>query len=194
MAVISIKNKTKSGSLLVGNTPYLPPSFESIATATGTGSSGTITFSSIPSTYQHLQIRYIARDGRAVTGDSLRMNFNSDTGSNYWNYHTLGGDGASAYAANSSAATFNTFGYAAGTSAAANIMCVGILDILDYANTNKYKTSRSLTGEDFNGSGDIALFSGLWMSTSAINSITIVTATGTNFTTTSHFALYGIKG
>ena len=42
-------------------TPVTPSSFESIATVSGTGSSGTITFSSIPATYKHLQIRYIGK-------------------------------------------------------------------------------------------------------------------------------------
>jgi hypothetical protein len=193
MAVISIKNKTKSGSLLNGNAPYIPNDYESIATAVGTGSSGTITFTSIPSTYAHLQVRYLGRNARAVTGDTLRMTFNGDSGSNY-SYHALYGDGASPSAFGGTSLAYAPVGYVTGSSAAANIMGVGVIDILDYANTNKYKTSRCLTGEDFNGSGDIALFSGLWMSTSAINSITIVGGTGANFTSTTQFALYGIKG
>jgi hypothetical protein len=193
MAVISIKNKTKSGSLLVGNSAYTPPSFESIATAVGTGSSGTITFSSIPSTYTHLQIRYLGRNARAVTGDTLRMTFNSDSGSNYA-YHALYGGGTTTEAFGSASLAYAPVGYVAGASAAANIMGVGVVDILDYANTSKNKTFRSLHGEDFNGSGDLAIFSGLWMNTTAISSITIVGGTGANFTTTTNFALYGIKG
>jgi hypothetical protein len=65
------------------------------------------------------------------------------------------------------------------------------MDILDYANTNKFKTTRTLEGYDANGSGNVSLTSGLWQSTSAINSITI-TAVGT-FNQYSQFALYGVK-
>jgi hypothetical protein len=193
MAVISIKNKTKSGSLLNGNAPFIPTNYESIETVTGTGSSGTITFSSIPSTYQHLQLRYLGRNARGVTGDTLRMTFNSDSGSNYA-YHASYGGGSTTESFGATSLAYAPVGYVAGASAAANIMGVGVVDILDYANTSKNKTFRSLHGEDFNGSGDMALFSGLWMSATAINSITIVGGTGANFTTTTHFALYGIKG
>ena len=82
------------------------------------------------------------------------------------------------------------------TSAASNtsgIFSGGVIDILDYANTNKYKTSRGLSGYDANGSGLLYLASGLWMNTAAITSIEITDALG-NFATNSTFALYGIKG
>jgi hypothetical protein len=69
-----------------------------------------------------------------------------------------------------------------------------VVDILDYANTNKYKTTRNLMGFDYNGSGTIRSISGLWMSTSAINSITLTTGTSSNWQGDTQFALYGIKG
>jgi hypothetical protein len=65
---------------------------------------------------------------------------------------------------------------------------------LDYANTNKYKTTRSIGGNDNNGSGFVSLISGLWLSTSAISNIEIIPLNGTLWTQYSHFALYGIKG
>ena len=67
-----------------------------------------------------------------------------------------------------------------------------IIDILDYANTSKYKTVRIALGSDRNGSGEVGLFSGLWQSTAAVTTIAI--NCGQNYTTTSQFALYGIKG
>jgi hypothetical protein len=73
-----------------------------------------------------------------------------------------------------------------------------IIDILDYANTNKYKTYRALTGIDKNGSGSIQLTSGVWRNTTAITSITITPQSNTSptnqFQQYSQFALYGIKG
>jgi hypothetical protein len=71
--------------------------------------------------------------------------------------------------------------------------------LLDYQNTNKFKTIRNLQGFDANGDGSgaryyaIRFFSGLWQSTSAITSITITAPNG-NWATGSSFALYGIKG
>jgi hypothetical protein len=84
MANISIKNSIKSGSLLVGNAPFDPSDFESIATTTvGAGGATTITFSSIPATYQHLQIRVLARTNRSAGVDIMSMRMNGDTGNNY---------------------------------------------------------------------------------------------------------------
>ena len=184
----------KYDDFLVGNAAYNPSSFESIATATGTGSSGTITFSSIPSTYQHLQIRYIGRSDAAAVDRTITMRFNSDSGSNYA-YHHLYGNG-STVTANGTSTTGVLIRSVTAASAAANVMGVGVIDIHDYASTTKNKTSRILSGLDGNTAStdyQIVLTSGLWINTSAINSITLIPSTG-NWTTTSTFALYGIKG
>lgn len=168
--------------------------FESIASASGTGSSGTITFSSIPGTYQHLQIRMIARNNIAGTGiDEVWLRFNSDTASNYSD-HSLSGTGTAASAIGNANTTFVTHaGVGVENNATAGIMGVSIVDIHDYASTTKNKTVRALIGDDRNGSGTIRLASGLWRSTSAITSISLISAAG-NFTTATSFALYGIKG
>jgi len=161
-------------------------SYESIASATGTGSSGTITFSSIPATYKHLQLRCSSNDG---AGYSLTMYFNNDTSSVYA-WHSLKGTGSAVNAtgqtANSSMRIVNENGLST------NINTVYIADVIDYASTTKQKTTRTFGGRDGNGSGEIQISSGLWNSTAAINRIDI--AIGGNFTTTSTFALYGIKG
>jgi len=174
-------------------TPTSANSYESIATANGTGSSGTITFSSIPSTYQHLQIRYIGRVTNADTADNIFVQFNSDTGSNYaWHY--LQGDGSSAVAGAASSQSKILAGRVSAATATTEIMGAGVLDLLDYANTNKYKTLRTLSGQDRNGGGVIVMTSGLWQNTAAVSTITITNGSATNFTSTSTFALYGIKG
>ena len=171
-----------------------PNNYESIATANGTGSSATISFTSIPATFKHLQIRFIARDNRATTYEIFNATFNSDTGNNYKRYHSLAGDGSAIYveAGTSSYSSFLVGGVAS-LNGLASTMGTGIIDILDYTNANKYKTTRSLTGAEFNGYGEVDFWSGLWMSTSAISSITITSGTSTNFTNTTSFALYGIK-
>ena len=76
----------------------------------------------------------------------------------------------------------------------ANAFAVCVIDILDYANGNKYKTIRTIGGYDINGGGQEGLFSNLWKNTNAITDITIKVVGGSNFAQYSSFALYGIKG
>jgi len=165
--------------------------WDSIATANGTGSSGVITFSSIPSTYTHLQIRNIGRGTGA--GTTIKITANSDTAANYAR-HYMYGDGATAGAGNSTSQTGADIAYTSLSTDLSNTYAVNIIDILDYANTSKYKTFRVLTGLDVNGSGGYAqLTSGLWQSTSAITTLTLTLNAG-SYTTASQFALYGIRG
>lgn len=167
--------------------------FDSIATAVGTGSSGTITFSSIPATYKHLQLRVIARNtnvGTGAPGGNIRIN--GDSGANYSN-HILYGNGANALTYTQSSTSTPIIADIVANGNAANIMSSFIIDILDYASTSKYKTIRCLYGWDLNGSGIVALNSVAWLNTAAVDSISII-APADNFTTTSSFALYGIRG
>ena len=168
--------------------------YESIATVTvGSGGSSSISFSSIPSTYKHLQLRIIARQaGTSATGAFAGLRFNSDAGNNYA-VHELKGDGSSAGAANWTSIDMNYLQRVTSASQQSNNFGALVVDILDYANTNKYKTVRTLGGFDDNGSGRVSLTSGLWQSTSAISTITLPTDTG-NYQQYSHFALYGVKG
>lgn len=168
-------------------------SYESIATTVLSGNASTVTFSSIPSTYTHLQLRYIARENWNIytAGSTLSFYVNGDTGNNFAR-HQVSGNGSSASSANITSTSQQAFGYIPGGGAGASIFGAGIVDILDYANTNKYKTFRSLAGNDTNGAGYIGLFSDLWLNTNAITSITLVA--DQNFVQYSHFALYGIKG
>lgn len=184
---------------LIGGAAPEVGDFESIATANGTGSSGTITFTSIPSTYKHLQLRWIGKGSSTSGGYPTDTTFviNSDsTATNYY-IHTLSGNGTSAAAGS---ANNNTNGIAPAIGSytgLANMYAAGVLDILDYSNTNKFKTLRHLTGCDTNGADSqrIYLSSMLWKNTNAISSISITTDPTylTNWTTASSFALYGIK-
>ena len=168
--------------------------YESIATTTvGSGGQTPITFSNIPQTYKHLQLRIMSRDARSATANNLFATFNGDTASNYSN-HNLIGDGASAISEGYANEAQMVFGLSTSNSAAANIFGVSIVDILDYTNTNKYKTVRTLTGADQNGSGTIRLWSSNWRSSSAVTSITLYGGTTPNLSQYSSFALYGIKG
>jgi hypothetical protein len=168
------------------------PAFESIATTTvGSGGTSSITFSSIPGTYTHLQIRAIAQCSTSTsTWQRLVVSFNSNTTNADYVDHLLYGDGTSAQ---SLAETSTRKGFGRASRTGVSYFAANVIDILDYANTNKYKTSRTLTGIDSNGSGQIALESNLWMKTNAITAITITIEDNSNFNQYSHFALYGIK-
>lgn len=175
------------GIIASQNYPRITNSYESIQTVTVSTAVSSITFSSIPSTYKHLQIRGIAKWGTAYTGYS-RIQFNSDTGANY-TQHRLEGSGSAASAAGYTGETSSILGFNSDTQWGANVT-----DILDYTNTNKYTTIRTLGGFDANGSGYIAFSSGLWLNTAAITSIVLQPSNGVTFVQYSQFALYGIKG
>ena len=196
MAITSIKtgssftNLVKYDNFLGPNSAYIPSSYESISTVTvGSGGSASVSFTSIPATYTHLQIRGIARN--ATQNDLFFIQINSDTGSNY-SYHRLTGN---ATAASASGSATQTGLYQFGRSpSATNVFGPAIYDFLDYANTSKYKTVRGLQGYEDNSGGSVNLVSGLWQSTSAITSISITMNSSLLFSQYTQFALYGIKG
>ena len=198
MAIRSLKTGQFSRSALVGNPVIMPGSYESIATVTvGSGGASTITFSSIPQTYTHLQLRYTARTTRAINNDGVVAKFNSSS-ANYWYLggHVLYGNGASASAVGGwigSSTAGGAIGQIPGANANTSVFGSAVVDILDYKDTNKNTTSRTLHGYDNNGSGEVHLMSFVWGTTSAITSIDINVGTGQNFAQYSHFALYGVN-
>ena len=179
-------------SSITGN--LVTNSYSSIATVTvGSGGASSVSFSSIPQTYTHLQIRAIIRN--TSTNDySTQFYFNSDNSISSYTQHRLRGDGSSAtaYGTGTGTAIGSVYECAPLSNQTSNAFGTFILDILDYTNTNKYKTTRSLSGFDVNGTGKINLGSSLWVSTSAITSITIKEAAD-NIAQYSSFALYGIQ-
>lgn len=201
MAVTKLSNsgiKTgvlKYDSMLAGNAPFDPAATWLIQRVNGTGSSGVITFSNIPQTYQHLQIRFIAKNSTTTSvADHLYLQANGLTTSTYYS-HFMYGSGTAAFAGNFMTQPQVTIRDAIYRSNATypNMFGVGIIDIHDYTNTSKLKTVRAFTGRDGNGDGVVTLSSGVYPATSAITSLTLSSATG-NFTTTTSFALYGFKG
>ena len=178
-------------TLLGGNDVILGGSYDAIGIVVIGSEVPTVTFTSIPQTYKHLQVRGIANNGETSGYNNQTLRFNGDTGSNYA-YHSLAGDGTSATAAAASSNTrINDIFRIPATSS--GIFSAFVVDILDYTSTNKTKTVRSLNGGDSNGSGWIGLHSGLWHATAAaITSMTFTSSSG-NFGQYSHFALYGIK-
>lgn len=170
--------------------------YESIETiSVGSGGASSITFSSIPSTYKHLQLRGIGQSSRSGGGTGpLSVRFNSDTGSNYRG-HIVYGEGSNTAAYAPAVYTYAYCGFMTGNLTGAYILTPFIIDVLDYASTSKNKTIRTLFGTDTNGSGqDLGLGSGAWFNSStAVNSITVF-SDGNTLSQYSEIGLYGIKG
>ena len=136
-----------------------------------------------------LQVRQITY---GTQSDNCAGQFNSDTGNNYAR-HFLYGDGSSAAAGSGTSINYVNFGYVAGAnSVSASKFSTAVTDILDYASTTKYKTTRCLAGQEANGSGLMVLYSGLWMNTAAINTIKVFPGSG-SFSEFTQIALYGVK-
>jgi hypothetical protein len=168
-------------------------SFESIATATvGSGGVSNVEFTSIPGTYTHLQIRGIAKSSNTGSLDNLQMQFNGDTAANYKSHFLYGTGSATGAGVAASDNLMLAARITGGGSSYTSMFGAFVIDILDYANTNKYKVHRSLSGHDENGLGEVFFESGLWRNTNAITSIKLY-AQDFNWTQYSHFALYGIK-
>ena len=188
LSTLSLKNGLpKSNNIWDGTTGF----FESIATITVTSNQSNVDFLNIPSTYSHLQIRGISRtDYPTGNYSSTGIRFNSDAGSNYAAHYLVGnGASASGYGWANENRIYGTF--TTTTNAVSNNFSSYVIDILDYANTNKTKVVHGLSGFGYSASPNLTIFnSGMWNSTSAINRIDLISSgTYGSYTAT----LYGIK-
>jgi len=170
--------------------------FESIATQTASGSGTTITFNSIPSTYKYLQLHsYFALTNNDT---DLNIRFNGDSGTNYTKsqVYSSGTPSSSLQGTSSSRGLTSIAGpvwYGNSTSGFVST----ITYIFDYAASDKVKTHHTLTGGSIDTSGigqGIFARMGLWNNSSDAISSMVLTSTGGNIISGSHFALYGIGG
>jgi hypothetical protein len=159
----------------------------------GPAGASSVSFTNIPSTYSHLQIRLIGRTDTGSNENYIGLTYNNVTTSNYTE-HGLYADGSTVTANSGTGNPFAIVQRIAGGAAAANIFGTAVIDILDYANTNKLKTMRSLGGVDRNGAGVLGFYSSiLTTTTNAITSLELKPNAG-NFVANSQFALYAVKG
>ena len=203
LSTASISTGTKRSKVWDQSAVVNNNSYESIATINVTSNTNSVTFSSIPSGYKHLQIRGIARSAYSSTSagcSQYKLQFNGDTASNY-SYHQAGGTGAATFSQNAASqaqiamnATWsNVGGYGS------VVYVPVIVDIIDYKNTSKNKTVRIVEGFEGNQASNnqyIMQRSAAWYSTSAITSITLDSTPGYadgSFASGTQFALYGIK-
>jgi hypothetical protein len=178
----------------VTTVPYAGPfgAYDSLATViVPSGGVASVTFAGIPTGYKHLQLRVIAKNtlSNPFTANWY-MRFNDDSATNY-NSHGFYGQGTSAITNIPSGANpvFAIWGILGSSNFGVNIT-----DILDYSNTNKFKTVKTLMGLDTNGSGYVGVESGAWRSTAAVTSISFSMGDGSQtIAQNSSFALYGVK-
>lgn len=165
---------------------------ELISTQVLVSTATSITFSSIPSTYKHLQLRMASKTGNASSTATWLLRANNDSGNNY-SYHSLYGTGSSVVS--TGAGTYSTLGllYMNANDPGASVFSTNIVDILDYANTNKNKTSRIFGGRAQSVSPQVTLASGAWYNTAAINRLDLVSLDGTPLSIGSRFSLYGVS-
>jgi hypothetical protein len=155
---------------------------------------GSYTFSNIPQTFTHLQLRtYVRNTGPSTNGNQIYAYFNNDNTSNYpWNW--VYGDGATV-GVGTFTQTSVMVGQACQGGVAANMFASNVCDILDYTNTNKLKAVKSIGGYDANPTattnGFVALTGGQWNSTAAITSMTL--QSNFSFAAGCRFDLYGIS-
>jgi hypothetical protein len=178
---------------LVGSFAPAGGSFESIQTITTSSAVNSVTFSSIPQTFKHLQVRIVSRQSTATTDVPIAMRINGATSS--YTDHFIIADGTNIFlgggnATNRIYSVFETTGN--GTTWGG-----GIVDLHDYSSTTKNKTVRGFGGFDLNGSGRVEITSGAQFTTTEVTSISFAQnqfGVSNQFAIGSVFSLYGIKG
>ena len=168
-----------------------PLAFDSIASFSIATATSTVTFTSIPTTYKHLQLRVFARRTAANNFGSIIVARNGSY-ANY-NRHYLTTDGTTASAgATLSTSTDGTIQGITGAAQTANYFGAAVVDILDFQSTVKNKNALAFSGASTDGvGGGPFIVSSEWRDATAVTSLEITTS---DFAQYSHIALYGIKG
>ena len=167
-----------------------------IATVTPTGAANH-TFTSIPQGYDHLQIRVWAKDTRSPVYSSLSMQFNGDTGNNYWYaYPEIDERSGAPWLYHDAATNAAQMHEIPGSSSATNFWGTGWTSIYNYSSTDRHKNTVAVGGYKSNGDGSyqgFAVQSGSqWRNANAITSIKIIGSS--NWESGTRLSLYGIKG
>jgi hypothetical protein len=194
---MAVKSLSRSGlqasdatnSMLAG---YSGSDFELIQTAILGITTASVTFdvSKYINIYKHLQIRLVGRGDAASNYVNTGYRFNGSTST--YAIHELYGAGSSVTSGGGISVTEGSIGYIAGANAGASIFGISIMDIPDFASSNKNKTTKALTG--LHSAGPlIDLRTGVWVSTDAITLITIFPTSG-NFVAGTRISVYGVRG
>ena len=176
----------------VSGAPVGAGSYELIESSILTSDTSSVTFSSIPQDYKHLQIRFVVKLSSGSTGaTTFNIELNSDSSSTYAT-HLLRGDGSTVTSSSSLSNPAVIITNLVARDGETSIFGSGIIDLLDYTNTSKFTTLRILSGVNTSTNKNVNLSSGLYQSTNAITAVRLFPAADAK--TGSRFSLYGIKG
>jgi len=170
----------------------VPNTYTLIASNTLSSSAASVTFSSIPSTYTDLVLRYAARSDTSTT--SLNITLNSDTATNYSSTYVYG-DGTNAVSGrDTSVANINEAVKSNSSGSTANTFTNDEIYIPSYqASQNKPLSSFAAFETNSATNTYVGVGAHLWRNTAAVTSIQLALAGGANFVSGSSFFLYGIK-
>lgn len=166
----------------------MPSTYTPIATTTlANSTTATVSFTSITGIYTDLVL--VTASAITSGAGALKLNYNSDTGSNYSRTIVTGNGSAASSTRETSQASLlvNTNGNL-DTGLGQNTT---IINIINYSNSSAFKTTLARANRAANGTDAIV---GLWRNTAAITRIDIAnTGLSTFFLSGSTFTLYGIK-
>ncbi len=173
---------------------------ELISTTTLSSTQSSVTFSNLnvnASTYRHLRVVGLVRAATDSTAQSIVVELNGDTGSNYTAhsmYTFVSGSGVIAnswlYVNQPSSSAY--CGGAEGLLAFPNSWTANIWELNDFSQTNKNKYIVSSNGITNSATNAVSSWNNLmWNSTAAVTSIKF--SLPSNFASGSRFSLYGIK-
>jgi hypothetical protein len=161
-----------------------------IASVTLSASASEVVFSGLPQTFRDLIVVAQVRSNRAATDDDLFAQFNSDTGANYSYVRMVGRSAGASSASNINGTNQNDLGQIPAASSTSGQLANTIFQVMDYAETNKHKTT--LTRTNAAGSTDVTgAHAGRWANTSAISTIRIYPRLG-SFIADSTFTVFGV--
>jgi hypothetical protein len=167
--------------------------FELISTQSISSTTTTVTFSSIPQTYSHLELRIVARSSASTTSDGMYLQYNGVSSASYA-YHRLYANGASYISQNTTGDTGALVAFIAGGTSPANAFSSTSLSIADYTNASKNPVVK-FQNADINGSSNSVIMFGSGMLPTA-GAVTSLSFTMPNlaggFAAGSRFSLYGV--
>ena len=166
----------------------MPDTFIKIASVTvGSGGTTNIEFTSIPSTYTDLVVKFSLRTNTSAPNQDISV-FLNNNGSGY-SYRLLYGSGTTT---SSSSVSSTPFAAAVAATATSNTFSSGEFYFPNYAgSTNKSYSIDQVLENNITNAGAY-LMAGLWSNTAAINQISFQTGSGA-FVQYSTATLYGIK-
>jgi hypothetical protein len=170
-------------------------SMELISTQILGTAASSVTFSSIPQTYKHLQLRMTVRNTSASTTGTVYMNPNN-IANTLVSYHYMYGNGSSvssSYIGSGNVYSYSISDWTPPANAPAGEFEALIVDLLDYTSTSKNKVSRTMAGYVDTTTKIVVMNSQLARTTSAITSLVISEGVA-NFAVGSRFSLYGVLG